>query len=294
MMKGSKYLLLLASFMVGFGLVGVADAAVVNSIAVTSPDSGAIKGIDSTFVVTARVIDLSAEDSLEVVMYLATTSDSVVVGDTNNAAVEWGGLQQQTVITIARDLNMRRVGATTLKDGEQVTQGIRSTNTGYTSLVAVQQKRKRANTSALGDADSVNVAISGDTTTFVWHGKIDASSGTMSGVRAAVFVIDATSGSFVDTSQISLSATSKQFKVDADRPAGPELQSTGKAGGVGHISLELFGGRDAVVVNTERPVLGIGDSLKVRSKLGTDIANDVVLGDSLTVVLDVHAQLYLQ
>ena len=64
MMKGSKYLLLLAAFMVGFGLVGGAQAATVSSIAVTSPDSGAIRGIDSTFVVTAKVLDLSPVDSL--------------------------------------------------------------------------------------------------------------------------------------------------------------------------------------------------------------------------------------
>ncbi len=287
-MKGSKYLLLLASFMVGLGLVGVADAAVVNSIAVTSPDSGAIKGIDSTFVVTAKVIDLSAEDSLEVVMYLATTSDSVVVADTDNASVLWGGLQQQSVITIARDDNVKQVTATALSDGENTTQGIRSTNAGYTSLVAVQQKRTRANTAALGDADSVNVTISGDTTTFVWYGKVGASSGTVGGVRAAVFVMDSSNGgtTFTDTTAISLSATSKQFDIDADRPAGPDLLST--AGGSGHIAFTLNGNQTADVAGTNRELLGVGDTLVVRSKLGTGVANDVILGDSLNVVLDVH------
>ncbi|MEE2629102.1 MAG: hypothetical protein VX670_11615, partial [Candidatus Latescibacterota bacterium] len=93
-MKGSKYLLLLAAFMVGFGLVGGAQAATVHSIAVTSPDSGAIRGIDSTFVVTAKVLDLSPVDSLEVIMYLATTNDSTVVADTLNQSVTWGGVGQ--------------------------------------------------------------------------------------------------------------------------------------------------------------------------------------------------------
>ena len=102
-MKGSKYLLLLATLMVGFGLVGVADAATVKSISVTSPDSGAIKGIDSTFVVTAKILDLSPVDSLEVIMYLTTSSDSIVVADTLNNAVTWGGRNQMTVINIARD-----------------------------------------------------------------------------------------------------------------------------------------------------------------------------------------------
>jgi hypothetical protein len=94
MMKGSKYLLLLAAFMVSFGLVGVANAATVKSIEVTSPDSGTVKGIDSTFVVTAKILDLSPVDSLEVVMYLTTSSDSVVVADTSAYQTEWGGLAQ--------------------------------------------------------------------------------------------------------------------------------------------------------------------------------------------------------
>ena len=122
-MKGSKYLLLLATFMVGFGLVGAADAATVKSIAVTSPDSGAIKGIDSTFVITAKVLDLSPVDSLEVVMYLTTSSDSIVVADTLSNAIEWGGLGQASVITIARDRPLQIGGVaatrtTKLTDGQ--------------------------------------------------------------------------------------------------------------------------------------------------------------------------------
>ena len=116
-MKGSKYLLLLATFMVGFGLVGVADAATVKSIAVTSPDSGAIKGIDSTFVVTAKVLDLSPVDSLEVIMYLTTSSDSIVVADNTNSAVAFGVLNQMTVINIARNRAILGTPTTKLVDG---------------------------------------------------------------------------------------------------------------------------------------------------------------------------------
>jgi|GEM_PF-942615 len=299
-MKGSKYLLLLATFMVGFGLVGAADAATVKSIEVTSPDSGAIKGIDSTFVITAKVLDLSPVDSLEVVMYLTTSSDSIVVADTLSNAIEWGGLGQASVITIARDRPLQVGGVaatrtTKLTDGQSGTEIETGGAAGHTSLVAVQQKRARgvaSAASALGDADSVTVAISGDTTTFVWYGKVDASVGTVSGVRAAIFAIDATtSGTFSDTSAVSVSATSGQFSIDADRPAGPNKQTT--AGGDGFLEVtDITSGQTAYASGQDRTILGVGDSLVVRSKLGTSIANAVILGDSLNVMLDVHAKTF--
>ena len=295
-MKGSKYLLLLATFMVGFGLVGAADAATVKSIAVTSPDSGAIKGIDSTFVITAKVLDLSPVDSLEVVMYLTTSSDSIVVADNTNSAVTFGTLNQMTVINIARNRAILATPTTKLVDGQSGTTLSAANAAGFGSLVAVQQKRARgeaSSASALGDADSVTVVVSDDTTTFVWYGKVDASSGTVSGVRAAIFVIDSANGgtTFGDTSNVSVSATSGQFSIDADRPAGPNKQTTG--GGDGFLEVtSIASGQTAYASGQDRTILGVGDSLVVRSKLGTSIANDVILGDSLNVMLDVHAKTF--
>ena len=296
-MKGSKYLLLLATFMVGFGLVGAADAATVKSIAVTSPDSGAIKGIDSTFVITAKVLDLSPVDSLEVIMYLTTSSDSIVVADTTDHLVTWGGLNQMTVINIARNRAILGTPTTKLVDGQSGTTLSAGNATGFRSLVAVQQKWKRPTASLrethAGDADSVTVADNGDTTTFVWYGKVDASVGTVSGVRAAIFVIDSANGgtTFGDTSNVSVSATSGQFNIDADRPAGPVKQTTG--GGDGFLEVtNIASGQTAYASGQDRTILGVGDSLVVRSKLGTSIANDVILGDSLNVMLDVHAKTF--
>ena len=295
-MKGSKYLLLLATFMVGFGLVGAADAATVKSIAVTSPDSGAIKGIDSTFVITAKVLDLSPVDSLEVVMYLTTSSDSIVVADNTNSAVTFGALNQMTVINIARNRAILATPTTKLVDGQSGTTLSAANAAGFGSLVAVQQKRARgeaSSASALGDADSVTVVVAEDTTTFVWYGKVDASSGTVSGVRAAIFVIDSANGgtTFGDTSNVSVSATSGQFSIDADRPAGPNKQTTG--GGDGFLEVtSIASGQIAYASGQDRTILGVGDSLVVRSKLGTSIANDVILGDSLNVMLDVHAKTF--
>jgi len=73
-MKGSKSLLLLASLLVGLGSVTTAKAqnAQFQSLSISSPDSGSVRGIDSTFVVQASIVELSKTDSLEVHMWLIT------------------------------------------------------------------------------------------------------------------------------------------------------------------------------------------------------------------------------
>jgi len=313
-MKGRKCLLLLAACLVGFGLVGNVDAASIDVLEITSPDSGAVKGIDGTFLVTAKVIDFSPVDSLEIIMYLRTeTADSIVVADTLNQSVEWGGLAQHTVVLIAQGKDTPAPGDVSptagrpfLKDGED--SKLIGTS-GNESLIAVQQKRGRglaSKTSHLGDADSVVVtegtgAAEHDSTTFKWYGRIPASAGTVEKVRVAAFVIDdpnatsagAFSGTDIDTSAIKDSGRPVQFKVDADRPAGPdELSNAGDL---------AAGGTDNAIYNatsvagfdgSSRLVLGIGDSIVVRSKLGSAVVNGVLLGDSLSVQLDVHSKAF--
>ncbi len=80
MLKGSRDLLLLAAFIVGLGMMvaGVedAEAAKITEVTLSTPsDSGALRGIDSVFVATATVFDISVPDSLSVVMYLVTDDD---------------------------------------------------------------------------------------------------------------------------------------------------------------------------------------------------------------------------
>ena len=102
MLKGSRYLLLLAAFIVGLGLVtGVenANAASVTSVTISTPsDSGALRGIDSVFVATATVFDVSVPDSLAVIMYLVTTNDTTVV--TEAAAQNNGNFGAQTQLSV--------------------------------------------------------------------------------------------------------------------------------------------------------------------------------------------------
>lgn len=265
-----KWFVLLAALLVG-ALGSRVEAATVHSVTVTAPaDSGALRGIDSTFVVTTRLIDFTQQDSLEVIMYLATTTDSAVVADTTNASVTFGAIAQNTVIK----RGLRKTSAGSLKEGSTTVTG--------GNLVAVQTKRKRGSTAFKGDADSVAITISGDTTTFRWHGKIHHSSGTVTGVRAAAFAIDDTTSASPlvndDTSMVTLSAGSKLFRIDADRPRDPSALLLATNG---------YGGTAASVIfpSGVSPIsaVGIGDSIKVNVKLGAQ-ANAVLLGDSLSVV----------
>ena len=286
-MKGSKCLRFLAALLVGFGLVGGANAATISTLEVTSPDSGAIRGIDSVFVVTAKVIDITRTDSLEIIMYLASGNDSTVVSDTLNTGTTWGGKSQSQVVLMAGGGNpLGGVAASgtllRLKDAQS--------GSVATSLVAVQQKSRRVNAFASrahkGDADSVVIAVSNDTTTFTWYGRVNGSAGTMSNVHVAAFVIDDDNGTAetADTSSVALSTTTSistrakvKFTVDGDRPTNPDNLVSNVATGVANVA----------VAGTPRTVLGIGDSLVVRAKLGNNVANSVLLSDSLNVHLDV-------
>jgi hypothetical protein len=286
-MKGkSYYVRFLAALLVGFGLVGGANAATISTLEVTSPDSGAIRGIDSVFVVTAKVIDITRTDSLEIIMYLASGNDSTVVSDTLNTGTTWGGKSQSQVVLMAGGGNPFGVaGSGTLLRLKDAQSGLVAT-----SLVAVQQKSRRVNAFASrahkGDADSVVIAVSNDTTTFKWYGRVNGSAGTMSNVHVAALVIDDDNGTAetADTSAVSLSTTTSistrakvKFTVDADRPVNPESLFSNTPGG----------GNTVTVAGMNRTVLGIGDSLVVRSKLGNSVANSVLLSDSLNVHLDV-------
>jgi len=85
-MQYRKCIALLAVVLVGFGVVAVdnASAATVQSITISTPaDSGALRGIDSTFVVTVEAHDFYSIDRLECVVYLITgnSETSVVMDD---------------------------------------------------------------------------------------------------------------------------------------------------------------------------------------------------------------------
>ena len=252
-MKGSKRLLLLTAFLAGFGLTTSADAqsSLISSVAVTSPDSGVVRGIDSTFVVTATVTDYSASDSLEIYMYLTTAGSTTAVVQDANGTDHIAAIQGLSGATLT--------GASG-------------------GLVAAYARTSGDSTITASDVDgtSVTVSKSGSVTTFVWNGKVHATSGTVSAVTAAAVVKDYNTGAVDDTLTAKASATSGQFSIDADRPANPnEL-----------VSATITGGVTATVGGASRAIAGIGDTLKVDTKLGSATVG-VFEGDSLTVELNV-------
>ena len=70
----SRKLILLAAFMVGLGFVGSGElraAALVESVTIASPDSGALLGIDDTYQVKVVVEDFLEDKELEIAIFLA-------------------------------------------------------------------------------------------------------------------------------------------------------------------------------------------------------------------------------
>jgi len=198
MMKGSKCLLLLAAFLVGFGLTKTADAqsALIESVTIVSPDSGTVRGIDSTFVVTATVLDYTASDSLEVVMYLIA------------GGVDTAGVADYTGTDLSGRFNA--ISGKTMAPASNVSVNAkrRGTATGRDTL-------------ASGNADSVVVSTGTDRVTFTWYGKIDSTSGTANNIRAAAVALDYNTGAANSATAVKVSAATKSFDIDADRPANP-------------------------------------------------------------------------
>jgi|SaaInl4_150m_RNA_FD_contig_101_98338_length_6634_multi_13_in_0_out_0_1 hypothetical protein len=283
-MQYRKCVALFAAMLVGFGVVAT-DAATVSSVTIVSPsDSGALRGIDSTFTVRAKVLDFTPNDSLEVIFYLVTGNDSTVVADGQNS----GGLNLATVIAKATNNAISTSAGATISAGAAADGG---------GLIAVRATRGRAIASAnsgLGDADSIRAVASGDTTTFTWYGKIHHSSGTVNSIQAAAISIDGTAtNALTDTTAPKLSAGSLKINIDADRPRDPDemiytLGSQAAANRNGTPNHTVGGLANAATANV---VLGINDTLKLDVKLGSQ-TDAVLIGDSLSVVADAFGKAF--
>jgi hypothetical protein len=70
--------------------------------------------------------------------------------------------------------------------------------------------------------DGTSVLLSSNV--FTWKYKLDASVGTVSGIRAAAFAIDGADGS---TGSVITSPVSKKINVDGDRPDDGALATAG-------------------------------------------------------------------
>ncbi len=283
-----KYVALFTAMLVGFGVVAT-DAATVSSVTILSPaDSGALRGIDSTFSVQAKLLDFTVNDSLEVIFYLVTGTDSTVVTDGQNLVSGSGpGLATQ----VGRALSGKKVrnAAGLMLNSTSV-----AAPSDAGALIAVRATRGWALVSTSvaapsafsGDADSVRAVDNGDTTTFTWYGKIHHSSGTENGVRAAVLAIDS-----ADTTAPKVTATSLKLNIDADRPINPTsivysagASARGNKTGSPDLSVNVTGA-------IQDKILGIGDSLKLNIKLGT-ATDGVLIGDSLKVIAEAFGKVF--
>ena len=247
MLKGCRYLVLLAAFIVGLGMVaGVedAEAARVTAVTLSTPsDSGASRGIDSVFVATATVLDLEVPDNLTIVMYLVTTDlahvvtegtatgegahdglDGEILGGSGaiSMAINAGNVLDETTGLLVdagnglkgddgQDLMIRRA------DGE--------TGTVDAGLVAITKRmvpEDNDDVGFVGNADSVVSAPTNIGATFTWHGKLDEEVGTVAKVRVAAYVIDSEDGGQADIqSPIVVSPISQDMSLDGDRPGSP-------------------------------------------------------------------------
>ena len=301
MLKGSRYLLLLAAFIVGLGMVtGVedAEAASITAVTLSTPsDSGALRGIDSVFVATATVFDVTVPDSLTVIMYLVTTTDSTVVTEAtaeNNG--NFGAFTQLSVLTNAATGGFGFLGGGhNLMDAD----GGADINTGTAlGFVAVQKRLKWGSGVYTGDADSVVSATTSDGASFTWHGKLSRQVGTVTKARVAAFALDDASGTLDDTSAVKTSAASQDMSLDADRPTGPEGFANAQSAVPNNFALlpaNIYrnSGVSGVTgfAGGSKDVLGIGDSVAIRAKMGAT-ADAILLSDSLKVIADLFGKAF--
>jgi len=279
----------MAAFVVGFGVLGTVEDghATVRSVSITSPDSGATRGIDSIVVARISVRDFTPQDSLTLYVFLATDSATVI---SDSDAIATGLLAGQTMVSTIKRANVKLSGAAvTIRNDFGAT---------ASNVFMARMKRGRTTASqAEGNADSIQVVTAtSDTTVFNWYFKITDAVSTRSGVKVGAFAITgATNAGTGDTSKIVLST--QTLKLDGDRPTNP-IAFINKAGTVVSNGGGLIAAADAVgeVTLTGGPAassgltLNIGDTLTVRSKLGTSNLNAALGSDSLTVKANIFGK----
>ena len=277
-MQYRKCIALFAAALVGLGVITADAQSIVTSVTITSPtDSGAVRGIDSTFVATAVVEDFTSDTSDGVLFYLFVGNDSTVVAD-STADNGDTALMAVTLDSLVRDAATATAVLTTA--GTTVTNG---------QFVAAAITRADSAHQHFGDGDSITVSTSGNNFTYKWYGKVSGSSGEITGIRAAAAAFDSTGNAM--SSATKLSDASLAFGIDGDRPARPTAMVTDSSGVAGEKSTQsrTF---SAFTNRTARgAILGIGDTIKVDVKLGGQAAAVLTSSSTLTVKADVFGTL---
>ena len=218
-MHFSRKLILLAALMVGLGFVGsgeVRAAALVESVAITTPDSGALLGIDGTFQVRVEVEDFLEQATLEIAIFLAADNGGDPVtyslfedneGTQTNIAtnIAWTTLPAATYPSPPSNWVRVAVAKTRTDKGKIIYDRAEDTTTDpVTTAMAV-------------DGDSLVLESTNNRqSVFVWYGKVHHTSGTDTKIHAGAFVYDP---SDAQTSAVVLSKES--INIDADRTPNP-------------------------------------------------------------------------
>ncbi|MCC7261317.1 MAG: T9SS type A sorting domain-containing protein [Candidatus Latescibacteria bacterium] len=298
------------AFLVALSLVFTAgffssntEAAIIDKVLVVSPDSGAIRGIDSLVVVSTTIRTATIDSNLNVFFWLvqfnASGDSSLVLGDTT-------GVGAATAVTDSIKTNIVGVSdggaALTAINTRLTSQG---TDKGLTlsNFIAARRALKggrNSYTPAIGNGDSIvftkkapNSGSGPDSLTFTWYVRIPAQTGTFGSVRVRVAIFDPTEAGAAQISR-GVSPASKLFKVDGDRPAqgggtGLTLTSVSTLGLEGRTLPTLI---NFATAPTSRTGLAIGDSIVLNYDLGTK-ASAVILADTLKLATRIFGKKFV-
>ena len=225
-MHFSRKLILFAAFMVGLGFVGsgeVRAAALVESVAIASPDSGALLGIDGTFQVRVVVEDFLERSDLEIAIFLAERGGTAP--DFTYTAFADGDAAQAPDVTTDISIDLGTSAGDPLEGytlpGDYVRVVVEKGRTTKGKIIYDRTANADADppiTAMAVDGDSLVLeSTNNKQSVFVWYGKVHHSSGTSAGpIFAAALVFD---DSDDETSAVVLSKES--ISIDADRTPSP-------------------------------------------------------------------------
>lgn len=254
MSKGCRHFLLLAAFIMGLGVLGGANevgAAQVTGVTVSTPDSGAVRGIDSLIVATATVFDVPSSADLTVMMWLVVTNKDSLVGEVGDATADvayeyyddkkkirrviGGGdfaAENNTLANINADIAALQSTVTTPTVVAQTLH--RDGVTDVDGRVAVLKTKNTDDNDLdskdfVGNADSVATAGITNGTSFTWYLRVPPEVADLKRVRVAAVVVDTTSTTtgtgatarLGEDPVVKVSPESEQFRIDGDRPANP-------------------------------------------------------------------------
>ena len=304
-MQRRNYAALFAALVIGFGAIGVAEAQTsVRSVTITAPDSGATLAIGGAFTITATVRDFSPHADDGVIIALITPDS--ILGD----AFTGGGKGTVTQTIADPDAAAINSGLGLTGDAALARQGPDAPSGATAGIVAVRIRKGNSNSDSShhwgGQASSVSVDDNQTEVTYVWNGKIDVTSGMVSGGISAVAVAvdeddDATTDPIVPGSakKSPTSPGSVLFGIDADRPNPPSALLRGFRGApitgiTGELVTALLnrgdfspGTTNPLTTNdTQIEVAGIGDVLTLDVKIGPNNMG-VILDEGHTVEVEV-------